>query len=189
VPFGDRREQQTPNASKLSSVGHTSQGSFEQRPNRKVVRTESAPADAVAERNHGGSREGNRGRTLSSLRGRTVSPFPSLPEEREQRASQGSARVRAAAVASVSQVSSNVLRPVAATAGLPSVRALPSFAVEGSPRGPADTVVANAPLFAEDFDPWPELPGLQPYDRDAGSLRASEAERWVSVSGEQWGDR
>jgi hypothetical protein len=72
---------------------------------------------------------------------------------------------------------------------LPNVRALPSFAVEGSSRAPADAIVVNVPLFAEDFDPWPELPELRPYGRDAGSLRASEAERWVSVSGEQWGDR
>jgi hypothetical protein len=188
VTSRDREGQPIPHASMFSTVGHTSEASSEQRPNRTLVRTESPSPGAVAERDRGGSREGNRGRTLSSLRP-TVSPFPSLPQEREQRASKRSAPPHAAAAAPVSQVGSNVLRSVAAPGGLPNVRALPSFAVEGSPRGPADAVVVNAPLFAEDFDPWPELPELQPYDRDAGSLRGSEAERWVSVSGEQWGDR
>ena len=181
-------------ASQSSTVGPTRQTLFEPKPDEPPARRQFTTPGKPGERVHRWSKEGDRDHTYSPMPSRNSSQFPSLPPGNQKKPRQTSARTSpetptGTPSASVSQVRSNAFQSIAPAPSMPIVRTFPPFASDGAARSPTDAIVVNSPLFAEDFDPWPELPELQSYALDAGSLSTNETERWRGVSKEQWGDR
>lgn len=173
-----------------SISGFASQNPFAQRPDEAVIHTGPTRSDLLDTPSLPWSEEVDGGHVFS--RARSVDQFPLLLQKDKQNVRR-TTRVRTAAplrvpAASASEAGSNTRRPVAASAA-PTAGVFPPLATACSSRSPADATVVSAPLFAEDLDPWPELPELELYDPGVDYLRASEIERWRGVSGEQWGDR